>query len=237
MTYVISDIHGCYSEFCELLQKINFSDNDFLYILGDICDRGPKPIDVFLDVMKRPNAKLILGNHDFVFAYIMKQLVTEITEESCETVLTSDFAELHSCWMQDGGKTTEDQYSALSNVEKLDILKYLADAPLYGDIQVGENRYVLVHAGLDNFSPNKPLGEYTVEELLECRTNYSRRYFEDEHTFLVTGHTPTAYINRKVEVYRENGHIAIDCGCVFGGRLAAYCFETGEVTYVKGKRY
>ena len=40
--------------------------------------------------------------------------------------------------------------------------------------------------------------------------------------------------NRDAKVFMENGHIAIDCGCVYGGRLAAYCIETGEVEYVDG---
>lgn len=54
----------------------------------------------------------------------------------------------------------------------------------------------------------------------------------------MTGHTPTPLIrsDKKPLAYKENGHIAIDCGCVFGGKLAAYCIETGETTYVDGKR-
>ena len=28
MKYVVSDIHGCYEEFMELLEKISFSEND-----------------------------------------------------------------------------------------------------------------------------------------------------------------------------------------------------------------
>lgn len=32
----------------------------------------------------------------------------------------------------------------------------------------------------------------------------------------------------------RNGHLALDCGCVFGGKLAAYCIEMEEVTYVEG---
>lgn len=31
-----------------------------------------------------------------------------------------------------------------------------------------------------------------------------------------------------------NNWLAIDCGCVYGGKLAAYCIETGEVEYVGG---
>jgi len=39
--YVLSDLHGHYNIFIKMLEKINFSDDDVLYILGDCCDRGP----------------------------------------------------------------------------------------------------------------------------------------------------------------------------------------------------
>lgn len=66
------------------------------------------------------------------------------------------------------------------------------------------------------------------------RIDYTKQYFPSEHIFLVTGHTPTMMIreDQKPLVYKKNGHIALDCGCVFGGNLSAYCIETGEVTYV-----
>lgn len=53
MRYVISDIHGCYEQYRLLLEKIRFSDNDELYVLGDAVDRGPEPIKVLQDMMRR----------------------------------------------------------------------------------------------------------------------------------------------------------------------------------------
>lgn len=40
-TYVISDIHGEYDMFLDLLEKIGLKEADTLYILGDVLDRGP----------------------------------------------------------------------------------------------------------------------------------------------------------------------------------------------------
>lgn len=40
MKYIISDIHGCKKEYLQLLDKIQFSAQDHLYILGDVLDRG-----------------------------------------------------------------------------------------------------------------------------------------------------------------------------------------------------
>ncbi|MGO4865364.1 metallophosphoesterase [Ligilactobacillus ruminis] len=54
-------------------------------------------------------------------------------------------------------------------------------------------------------------------------------------TFVITGHTPTQTIEdnpRPGFIYRNNNHIAIDCGAHYpGGRLVAICLETGEEFY------
>lgn len=79
--------------------------------------------------------------------------------------------------------------------------------------------------------------EYDFVDFIEGRMNYDKRYYSDENTFIVSGHTPTLFIrkNHKPLVYQGNGHIAIDCGCAYGGQLAAYCIETEEVVYVNGR--
>ena len=43
MRYIVSDIHGCYDQYQMLLEKIQFSEEDELYVLGDVVDRGPEP--------------------------------------------------------------------------------------------------------------------------------------------------------------------------------------------------
>ena len=65
-TYVISDIHGQYNMFIELLDKINLKDTDTLYILGDVLDRGPHPIKTIRKLMEMPNAICLVGNHEFM---------------------------------------------------------------------------------------------------------------------------------------------------------------------------
>lgn len=41
-TYVVSDLHGQYRIFLKLLEMVDFSENDQLYMLGDAIDRGPE---------------------------------------------------------------------------------------------------------------------------------------------------------------------------------------------------
>lgn len=232
-TYVISDIHGCYEEYMDLLEKINFSDQDELYVLGDAMDRGPEPIRVIRDLMRRPNVFYIIGNHDLMFLSVISSLAAEITKGSMNS-LTADTHQSYQHWMQDGGKTTVTQFLKLSHHEQRDILEYLEEAAPYAMLVEKNCLYVLVHAGIKNFSADKELDEYDPTDFLWERADYGRRYYPSERIFLVTGHTPTPLIrkDRKPLVYQENGHIAIDCGCVFGGTLAAYCIETEQVAYV-----
>ena len=46
MIYVMSDIHGKYDKFIKMLELIEFSENDELYILGDIFDRRKSYINI-----------------------------------------------------------------------------------------------------------------------------------------------------------------------------------------------
>ena len=64
MIYAVSDIHGCYRQYKEVLEKIAFSDEDTLYVLGDVLDRGPEPLRVLEDMVGRYNVIPIIGNHE-----------------------------------------------------------------------------------------------------------------------------------------------------------------------------
>lgn len=110
MRYLISDIHGCYDQYRQLLQKINFSSQDELYVLGDAVDRGSDPIKVLQDLMRRPNVIYILGNHDLEMYLLLNKLTAEITEKNCETQITSELLEAYSLWLSDGGAVTVKQF-------------------------------------------------------------------------------------------------------------------------------
>ena len=48
--FAISDLHGCRKTFLALLDKIAFSQNDELYLLGDYVDRGPDSEGVLVEI-------------------------------------------------------------------------------------------------------------------------------------------------------------------------------------------
>ena len=71
-TIVIGDIHGCYDEFIQLLETIEFTDLDLLITVGDMVDRGPKSIEVARYFRDTPNAFAVLGNHERRLSGAMK---------------------------------------------------------------------------------------------------------------------------------------------------------------------
>ena len=64
MTYCVSDIHGELDKFTQMLELIRFSDEDHLYVLGDVIDRGPLGVDLLRIIMDASNMTMLLGNHE-----------------------------------------------------------------------------------------------------------------------------------------------------------------------------
>ena len=64
MTYVMSDIHGNYSAFQKMLKQINFTDDDLLYIAGDLVDYGADSMELLCDISMRANVYSVVGDHD-----------------------------------------------------------------------------------------------------------------------------------------------------------------------------
>ena len=232
MTYVISDIHGEYDKFVELLKKIKFKDTDTLYILGDVVDRGPHPIKTLLMLMNMTNVICLVGNHELMALECLEFLMKEITDKSIDEMDENMINNLLT-WQANGSSTTLDEFYELDADLKQDVIDFIKDFSIYEEVKVEGRNYLLVHAGLGNYSPENDIEDYSLHDLVWARADYDTQYFED--TYVVTGHTPTQIIEgnpRPGYIYKKNNHIAIDCGAHFpGGRLAAICLDTGEEFY------
>ena len=231
-TYVISDIHGCYDEYMKMLDKIRFSEKDMLYILGDVLDRGPHPIKIIQDLMKRPNVVCLAGNHEYMALQCMQFLLKEITYENLDELSSGTLEKLLN-WQLNGSTPTTDEFHKLNPVERMEVIQFISEFDLYQELSVNGKTYVLVHAGLGDFRPDKELWEYELDDLVWERPDYGMPYYSDK--YVITGHTPTRFIGsnpRPGYIYKGNNHIAIDCGAGFGGKLGCICLETMEEFYV-----
>ncbi len=215
----------------QILEQINFSDEDTLYILGDIVDRGEQPMEILLDMMNRPNVYPIMGNHDQIAIYLLPKVNKALVENGGK--LTENLKQLLLVWMSDGGKPTISGFRKLEEKQRRDVIDYLNEFNLLETVDVGDKSFVLVHAGFGNYRPGKKFSEYTDNDLLSCRPDPSEQYFEDENIFTVMGHTPTPYFSGKPEIYKKGRNIFIDCGaCNPDGRLACLCLDNFEEFYV-----
>lgn len=232
MIYVMSDLHGCYDEYMQMLEKINLKKDDLLYILGDVIDRGDNGIKILLDMMHRENVIPILGNHEYMAYTVLKKFSVEITSENYDKHLQFEDMRAYENWIFNGGISTIQEYQTLTYDVKQDILKYIEEFDLYEELEVSGRKFVLVHGGLVNFDVDKSLDKYDIHDLIWGRCDYAREYYPDK--FLVTGHTPTQHIDSdyKGKIYCKNNHIAIDCGAVFGLELGCICLDTMEEFYV-----
>lgn len=229
--YVMSDIHGEYEKYLKMLDLIPFKDEDLMFVLGDLVDRGPEPMKLLLDLSMRSNIICLLGNHDYIALKMWKALNVEITEENYNKQVTPEIMQGYMDWMENGGAVTAKQFRDLSVDDKACVMDFLEDLSLYELVTVGEKKYAMVHGGFMNFRRNRTIDSYAAEELIFCRTDYTKPYFTNVVT--ITGHTPTLKITGKPEIYKANNHIDIDCGASWpGGRLACLCLNTMEEFYV-----
>ena len=230
--YVISGIHGQYDMFMELLEKIGFRETDTLYVLGDVLDRGPHPVRTLRKLMSMPNAICLVGNHELMALDCLKFLMKEITDSSIEELDAETVDDLVT-WQLNGSKSTIDEFSGLDPEEKQEVIDFIREFLIYEELTAAGKNYLLVHAGLGNYSPEKEIEDYSLHDLIWMRADYEKQYFED--TIVITGHTPTQEIEgnpRPGYIYRKNNHIAIDCGAnIPGGRLGAICLDIGEEFY------
>lgn len=225
MVYAVSDLHGYkFEKFMTLLEKADFSQDDTLYVIGDVIDRGTDGIKILKWIMKQPNVKFILGNHeDFmlgckeIFLQELKNYydITEMANVSYEALDT------FFVWEYNGCENTVFSLLDMKKEERKVIFEFLENSPLYEEITVNGRDFILTHAGLGNFDENKKLSEYTKDELLWNRPTVRQGktneiYFQDKT--VVFGHTPTVNYGKQYigKAFVTDTWINIDGGAGWG---------------------
>lgn len=236
MIYVMSDIHGYYKAFKKMLEKINFTEEDTLYIIGDLIDRGPKNLEIVDYCRSRDNIIVLKGNHEYMLEMYKRD------------------KNIRRCWLKSGGNLTleeiEKSYGENSNYEE-DLIEWIEKLPLFEEVEIEDNIFLLTHAGLSKKLYDKYCKEFKIRiwskiELghlfewairkLDYEENeilWSKGIFESKKVptrdYLVIGHTPTE--SRKIE--NKNRVFSIDCGSYEeGGRIGCLCLNNLKEFYV-----
>ncbi|MDR3294829.1 MAG: polynucleotide kinase-phosphatase [Clostridiales Family XIII bacterium] len=228
---IIGDIHGCYDELCELLADLGYAveAGNFTAVppagrkalfLGDLCDRGPKNIEVLRLVMNMAQAGTafcVAGNHDaklvkklrgneVQLSHGLSQTVGQLETQSEEFVaqIKAFLDGLISHYVFDGGKLVA-AHAGLIEKYHGRASGRVRDFCLYGDT-VGET------------------DEYGLPVRLPWANEYRGK------ALVVYGHTPTP------EAEFINNTVCIDTGCVFGGKLTACRYPEHELVSVNAKQ-
>ena len=213
MIYVMSDIHGESERFQKMLDLIRFSDQDHLYIIGDVIDRAPDGVSLLLDIMNRKNVTMLLGNHE---------------QMMLDTFDRDSYPNARQIWAQNGGNITRrEMLYHRTSAERGQILRFCRQLPTQIDLQVGDKTYYLVHGRPSDKDIDRIWGRVGASSSFPGQ-NY------------IVGHTPTCYLtgdfNHPYEIFHGDGFIDIDCGC--GNmtnpfrRLACLCLDDQEEYYI-----
>ena len=140
MNYVLADIHGNSEAFDAVLNLIKLKEDDHLYILGDVVDRGPDGIALLQRIRKMENTTLLLGNHEYMMIEALRN--------------TNDLRKRH-VWRRNGCEPTYNSFQEMSEEDQEDLLQYLEKLPIQETVTIrtrGQPQaedlvtFVLVHA-------------------------------------------------------------------------------------------
>ena len=81
-TIVIGDLHGCFDEATELLDRLAVDKADRVIFAGDLVDRGPKPRECVELAMRY---ECVLGNHEEKHLQQRKRKDADLSPEHLKT--------------------------------------------------------------------------------------------------------------------------------------------------------
>lgn len=205
--------------------------------MGDVIDRVPNGIKILLDIMQRPNIVCLKENHEAMAVNAIPQalnIIRVIGKLGLKLIRNNEV----DLWFGNGGEKSLSEYLSLPEDKALAALGYMQSMPQFREIKIGDRKFVLVHGGLENFHPERPLESYEEDETVWFRPEEDTVYYPDKH--VIFGHTPVKLLDSNKadrhavpKIYHNGNLIDIDCGCVFSnGRLGCLCLDTMEEFYV-----
>ena len=203
----ISDIHGCLKSFQSLLNKLVFTKNDELYLLGDYIDRGPDSKGVI----------------DYIWQLQYEGYFIHCIRGNHEQMLLDSFGETHDLelWENHGGNDTLSSFN-VESVEGIpeEYLEWIDNLPYFVEL----DEYILVHAGLD-FNLQNPLeGLNAMMWVRNWYQTIDKEWLGER--IIVHGHTPTSAIGirENLNEITEKSTMIIDGGCVYDRPGLGYLF-------------
>lgn len=231
MVYVMTDIHGDFYHFYQMLVLINFSRSDKLFILGDVLDKGEENLCLLDFIRGTSNIYLLKGNHELC----------------CENYLRGKIS--RRLWDIYGGINTRVEVDQLPDEKKRELAEYLSSLPIWEKVVIHGQEYLLTHSGycnsfkvvkdgkIDIESSIKKAVESNEEKYLISHDIHTLRHGERLDKLVIVGHFPTIFLkeSQSNQIYFSKNYINLDTGNghrEIGGRLACLRLEDNKAFYV-----
>jgi len=211
--FVISDIHGCYRTFYELvINHINLDKSDKLILLGDYIDRGSQSkevVDFIIDLREKGfDVTPLTGNH--------------------ESMLLGSYIDpgVLPLWFMNSGETTLLSFN-IADIRDLfgKYLEFFSGLEYYKS--VGD--LLFVHAGF-NDDIEDPFSDMD-QMIWESRTAYRNPVFRGKT--IIHGHRPKRVDYVQKLISEKSQVIPIDTGCVYEKELGYGFLSALEVNEMK----
>ncbi len=261
-TYLIGDVQGCYSALQQLLEHLSFNpQQDQLGFVGDLINRGPDSLQTLRFIAKLKNPLIVLGNHDLHLLAVGYGVVPVNHKDTFTDILNApdkiellDFLRYQKlfytmpndpyCLVHAGIPpqwSIEQAQTLAKEVEQSlqgpHFLKFLSamhgkEPTQWSDQLTGFDRLRYITNALTRLRFCTQEGQLDLSEKLATHPHPDlfKPWFtfrKDEKT-IAFGHWAALEGN-----CNNPKTLALDTGCVWGGRLCAYCIEEQKYYYIK----
>jgi bis(5'-nucleosyl)-tetraphosphatase (symmetrical) len=100
-TYVVGDIQGCFYSFLSLLDKIQYSDQDQLWLAGDIINVGANSLEMLQWAYdRRESIEIVPGNHELNFLCCVLEIIEPRDKDTITPILSHPDLEKYVEWLR-----------------------------------------------------------------------------------------------------------------------------------------
>ncbi len=217
MTYVAYGFYGSLEKFNEITKKINFTDNDVMYILGDIaCGEGAA--ELICELSMKMNVYPIFGKQDFLALKLLSGFDKMLREG---TAPDASYIELMKFWVANGGQVVLDGFRELDEDMREGVLDYLGELMLYDEVTVGGKTYFMLNGGIANFDADTDPDDYAPEDFASVKLDMNKEYYPDK--IMITANAEQGVYDK---ITQRANNICIGCETAACLRL-----EDGEKFY------
>ncbi len=209
-TLIVGDIHGCYTELLDLLDKAGIGANDTIISVGDFVDRGTDSRAVLNYIRDTANVKAIMGNHERKHVHSWHGDVPPAKSQ----IITR---------YQIG----EEAYP--------DAITFMKGLPLYLDLPEALIVHGFFEPGLDITAQRSNVIVGTLSGELYLNNKYRAPWYTlyDGDKPLVVGHRN--YMGSRHPLIVPGKVYGLDTGCVYGGALTGLILPDFDMVSVPAR--